>query len=266
MSGISHDVTKRREYVLLLDVKNGVPNGDPDTGAAPRMDSETGKGLISDVCQKRKIRDFVQIAKGNAPGNEIYIREGNVLNREHGKAYAALGFRDNEDGNEEKGKEKGNEEKKALPKTAVADAKEWMCQNYWDIRTFGAVMDTGKEKCGTVRGPMQVTFAESIDPIMPTEHKLTRLVVTKEEDEEKQRTFGQKFAIPYALYRSHIFFSPHHAAISGFSEADHELFVQALRNMFEHDHSASRGEVHTQALFIFEHDTALGASPFAQTL
>lgn len=241
-------VKKRYEFVLLFDVENGNPNGDPDAGNMPRIDAETGLGLVTDVCLKRKIRNYVDIAKSDMEGYDIYVREGSVLNTQHRKAYKAMDL---------------EPESKKLPKE-VEQAKKlthFMCQNFFDIRAFGAVMST-EVNCGVVRGPVQINFARSIDPIIQQEVTITRMAVTSEKDaEKKDREMGRKFVVPYALYRVEGYISAFLADKTGFSEDDLELFWDALINMFDHDHSAARGKMSSRKLFVFEHETALGNSP-----
>lgn len=249
----------RYDFVLLFDVKNGNPNGDPDAGNLPRLDAETGKGLVTDVCLKRKVRNFVAMtnevdqnetfaAKLNGKKrNEIYVREKAVLNNQHKRAYVAHGL---------------TPEEKKLPKD-VQKAREvigWMCANFFDIRSFGAVMST-EVNSGQVRGPVQMTFSRSVDPIVTSEHSITRMAVTNEKDLEKERTMGRKFTVPYGLYRAHGFVSAHLARQTGFDEDDLDLFFKALEQMFEHDRSAARGEMATQGLFVFNHESELGNAP-----
>lgn len=235
------DLTKRYDFVLLFDVQDGNPNGDPDAGNLPRIDAETGMGLVTDVCLKRKVRNYVQLS-----GKDIFIKEKAVLNTLIDEAHEQESVRK---------KEKGE-------KTEAARA--WMCLKYYDIRTFGAVMSTGKN-AGQVRGPIQMTFARSVEPIVALEHSITRMAVTTEADAEKQsgdnRTMGRKYTIPYGLYCSHGFVSAHLANQTGFSEEDMNLFWEALQNMFEHDRSAARGMMSTRGLYVFEHSTALGNAP-----
>lgn len=252
-------IQNRYDFVLLFDVKDGNPNGDPDAGNLPRVDAESGHGLVTDVALKRKVRNFVamkyaadqdgQDGKGDLAGNrfEIYVREKAVLNRQHQRAYAAYDL---------------TPEAKKLPKNEQ-DARRvrgWMCKNFYDIRTFGAVMTT-EVNAGQVRGPVQITFARSIDPVVSSEHSITRMAVTNEADLEKERTMGRKFTIPYGLYRAHGFVSAHLAGETGFDEDDLDLLWEALRNMFEHDRSAARGEMNTRGLFVFKHDSPLGNAP-----
>lgn len=253
-----NSIDKRYEFVLLFDVTNGNPNGDPDAGNAPRMDPETGKGFVSDVCLKRKIRDFVTLVKTDKEtktpeeGYDIYVKIGGVLETAHREAYKVLGL---------DVKEKKN-------KSNVEKARDWMCQKYFDIRTFGAVL-TLEINCGQVRGPVQIAFAQSIEPITPLEQSIVRKAVATEKEAEKQitkhgqvtGTFGRKEIVPYALYEAHGFISPFLAGDTGFSEDDLELLWDALKMMFEHDHSASRGEMATRKLIVFEHDKPLGRAP-----
>ena len=242
----------RLDFILLFDVINGNPNGDPDAGNAPRIDPETGHGLVSDVCLKRKIRNFVTLAKTNEgtgepePGYDIYVKDKAVLNQQHQKAYDAKGLDP-----KAKGKEKAGQ---------VSEARAWMCQTFFDIRTFGAVMST-EVNCGQVRGPVQFTFSRSVDPIVSLEQSITRMAVTNERDLEKERTMGRKEIVPYALYTLHGFISPHLACDTGFSKADLDLLWQALQMMFEHDRSAARGEMASRRLIIFEHESKLGNAP-----
>lgn len=235
----------RFDFVLLFDVRNGNPNGDPDAGNSPRIDPETGHGLVSDVALKRKLRNFIVLARSDAEGNpqpgfDIYVKERAVLNRQHGRAYEALGL-----------------DAKKPPEGAVDKARAWMCQTFFDIRMFGAVMTTGVN-CGQVRGPVQLTFARSVEPIVSLEQSITRMAVTREEDLAKERTMGRKEIVPYGLYRAHGFVSPHLARQTGFDGADMDLLLEALQKMFEVDHSAARGEMSTRRLVVFQHESALG--------
>jgi CRISPR-associated protein Csd2 len=258
---MSTPVTNRHEFVLYFDVANGNPNGDPDAGNMPRLDPETNQGLVSDVALKRKVRNFVALAKGDAPGHEIYMSEGATLNNQHKKAWAAKMPEVTKD-----------EEFKKLPKDQQKsrDLTAWMCANFWDIRTFGAVMTTGVN-AGQVRGPVQFTFARSVEPILPLEISITRMAATTEKDAEDKggRTMGRKHIVPYGLYRAHGFVSAplarHPAKGTGFSEDDLELLWQALTQMFDHDRSAARGEMATRKLIVFRHDSALG-NAHAQSL
>jgi CRISPR-associated protein Csd2 len=251
-------LTNRYDFVLLFDVKDGNPNGDPDAGNLPRMDAETGHGLMTDVSLKRKVRNFVGMAKGEQPPYEIYVKEKAVLNNQHKRAYVGIGREELLAGDDKK--RKGGD--------AVDDARQWMCRNFFDVRTFGAVMSTGIN-CGQVRGPVQLTFARSIDPIIAQEHSITRMAVATEAEAEKQegdnRTMGRKHTVPYGLYMAHGFVSSFLAKQTGFSEEDLGLLWQALSQMFEHDRSAARGEMTTRGLYVFKHDSELGNAP-AHTL
>ncbi len=248
--GLNH----RYDFVLLFDVKDGNPNGDPDAGNLPRLDAETGHGLVTDVCLKRKVRNFVGMTKGEQPPFEIYVKEKAVLNAQHKRAYVAIGREDALEGDTKK--RKGGD--------AVEEAKKWMCANFFDVRTFGAVMSTGIN-CGQVRGPVQLTFARSIDPVITQEHSITRMAVATESEAEKQegdnRTMGRKHSVPYGLYRCHGFVSAFLARQTGFSDDDLELFFTALCQLFEHDRSAARGEMTTRGLYVFKHASELGNAP-----
>lgn len=247
-------LTNRYDFVLLFDVKDGNPNGDPDAGNLPRMDAETGHGLMTDVSLKRKVRNFVGMAKGEQPPYEIYVKEKAILNNQHKRAYVGIGREELLAGDDKK--RKGGD--------AVDDARQWMCRNFFDVRTFGAVMSTGIN-CGQVRGPVQLTFARSIDPIIAQEHSITRMAVATEAEAEKQegdnRTMGRKHTVPYGLYMAHGFVSSFLAKQTGFSEDDLKLLWQALAQMFEHDRSAARGEMTTRGLYVFKHDSELGNAP-----
>jgi CRISPR-associated protein Csd2 len=238
-------INNRYDFVLLFDVKDGNPNGDPDAGNLPRVDPETGNGLVTDVCLKRKVRNYVQLVNKGV-GYDIFIKEKGVLNNLIAEAHKEEGV---------KSKEKGE-------KTEVA--RQVMCRKYYDVRTFGAVMSTG-ENAGQVRGPVQLTFARSIDQVMPLEYSITRMAVATEAEAEKQqgdnRTMGRKFTVPYGLYRCHGFISAPFAAQTGFKEDDLKLFWDALLMMFEHDHSAARGQMATRKLVVFKHDSAMGNHP-----
>lgn len=277
----------RYDFVLLFDVTNGNPNGAPDAGNLPRLDSETGNGLVTDVCLKRKIRNYVSLVRpqvedespsnfsdtgSNTPLHHIFVREKGILNQEIEKAYkmsstvkASL---------EAWEAWKKDKKKAAKPERHYEDlARDWMCFNFFDVRTFGAVMTTGdkqdagsddskiKKTAGQVRGPVQLTFAKSIDPIFPLEHSITRMAVTNEKDLEKERTMGRKHTVPYGLYRTHGFVSAFLAKQTHFSEDDLALLWQALCQMFEHDRSAARGEMTTRGLYVFKHDSELGNAP-----
>lgn len=239
-------IQKRYDFVYLFDVQDGNPNGDPDAGNLPRIDPETGLGLVTDVCLKRKVRNFIQIIQPASATHDIFIREKAILNQMIDAAHE---------------QEKVQSKEKAADKTEAA--REYMCQRYYDVRTFGAVMTTG-QNAGQVRGAVQLTFARSIDPIFSLEHNITRMAVTNEKDAKEtgdNRTMGRKFTVPYGLYRCHGFISAHFAQQTGFSEDDLELFWQALINMFEHDRSAARGQMSARGLYVFEHNDALGNAP-----
>lgn len=257
---------RRHEFVLYFDVMNGNPNGDPDAGNMPRMDPETGKGLVSDVCLKRKIRNYVELAKGDEKQFRIYVTEGAILNEKHREAYIR----------EYPGDEKVAKAKELSPKSdeQALRIRDFMCDNFFDIRTFGAVLST-KINAGQVRGPVQLNFAQSVEPVLPLEISITRMAATSEqekkdrqqgdESDEKRgdkRTMGRKHIIPYGLYRAHGFVSAPLAAHpqkgTGFTEGDLELLFQALCDMFEHDRSAARGEMATRRLIVIRHATALG--------
>ncbi|HFD88289.1 MAG TPA: type I-C CRISPR-associated protein Cas7/Csd2 [Gammaproteobacteria bacterium] len=245
----------RYDFVLLFDVKDGNPNGDPDAGNLPRVDAETGKGLVTDVSIKRKVRNYVGLVKEEQPPFEIYVKEKAILNDQNRRAYVGIGREDLIADDGKKGRKGGD---------AVDDARTWMCRNFYDVRSFGAVMSTGIN-CGQVRGPVQLTFARSIDPVVAQEHSITRMAVATRAEAEKQegdnRTMGRKFTVPYGLYVAHGFISAHLANQTGFGEDDLELLWQALTNMFEHDRSAARGEMSTRGLYVFKHDSKLGNAP-----
>ena len=245
-------LANRYDFVLVFDVKDGNPNGDPDAGNLPRLDAESGHGLVTDVALKRKVRNFVGIVKKETPPFEIYIKEKAILNKTHERAYIAVGAEDELKGDGKKRKGKSD---------TVDLARKWMCKNFYDVRTFGAVMSTGVN-CGQVRGPVQLTFARSVDPVVALEHSITRMAVATEAEAEKQqgdnRTMGRKHTVPYGIYVAHGFVSAFLANQTEFSEEDLELFWQALENMFEHDRSAARGQMATRGLFVFRHASELG--------
>ncbi len=249
---MSKTLENRHEFVLLFDVQDGNPNGDPDAGNLPRVDPETGEGLVTDVCLKRKVRNYVGLKHEEQPPYEIYVKEKAVLNRQHERAYTALGF----DASAAEGKRTGGDK--------VEKARDWMCQNFYDVRTFGAVMSTGIN-AGQVRGPVQITFARSCGPVISLEHSITRMAVATEAEAEKQqgdnRTMGRKNTIPYGLYRAHGFVSAPLSQQTGFSEDDLKLLWEALQMMFEHDRSAARGLMSTRGLYVFRHDSKLGNAP-----
>ncbi len=268
----------RYDFVLLFDVKDGNPNGDPDAGNLPRLDAETGHGLVTDVSLKRKVRNFVamtreQVQRDPAEGEkrfEIYVREKAILNLQHQRAYSALKL-DPVDADPVEGeaveapKKKGARDKRKGTGDEVEKARAWMCQNFYDVRTFGAVMSLGVN-AGQVRGPVQLTFARSIEPVVALEHSITRVAVSTEGEAEKQqgdnRTMGRKHTVPYGLYRAHGFVSAFLSKPSpqgtGFDDADLALLWQALEQMFEHDRSAARGQMSTRGLYVFEHEGELG--------
>jgi CRISPR-associated protein Csd2 len=262
-------LANRHDFVLLFDVANGNPNGDPDAGNMPRLDPETNQGLVSDVCLKRKIRNYAELASDGVPGRAIYVRESSILNDQHRRAYVAL----------REGDEKATKDAKLNPKNdeEAVKLRNWMCANFFDVRTFGAVMSTGIN-CGQVRGPVQFSFARSIEPIVPLEISITRMAATNEkekterekggdegEERRENRTMGRKHIVPYGLYRAHGFISAKLAERTGFSDGDLDFLLEALANMFEHDRSAARGEMAVRKLIVFKHSNALGNAP-AHTL
>ncbi len=238
------ELKNRIDFVYMFDVQDGNPNGDPDAGNLPRVDAETGMGLVTDVCLKRKVRNYVQVARNQEDGYDIFIKEKAVLNTLIDKAHDDV------------------EVKTAKDKTEAA--RRFMCKNYFDIRTFGAVMSTGKN-AGQVRGPIQLTFARSVDPVATAEHSITRMAVATEKEADKQeggnRTMGRKATVPYGLYVCHGFVSANLAQQTGFSEDDLALFWEALKNMFDTDRSAARGLMSAQKLIVFKHDSMLGNAP-----
>lgn len=239
-------INNRYDFIIIFDVKDGNPNGDPDAGNLPRIDAETGMGLVTDVCLKRKVRNYIQLIKNTQKPYDIFVKEKAILNQMIDESHEQEGVKE---------KEKGD-------KTDAA--RKWMCKNYYDIRTFGAVMSTGKN-AGQVRGPVQFTFARSVEPIVALEHSITRMAVATEKEAEKQqgdnRTMGRKFTVPYGVYRAHGFISSHLASQTGFDQSDLDLLWEAIENMFEHDHSAARGEMNLRKLIVFKHDSALGNAP-----
>lgn len=251
---MSEPIKNRYDFVVLFDVENGNPNGDPDAGNMPRVDPETGYGLVTDVCLKRKIRNYVETLKEDDDHYRIYIKDGVPLNRSDAEAIQTLGI--------------DPDLKKAKKSDADIDRKlrDYMCDHYYDIRTFGAVMTTfvkGALNCGQVRGPVQLSFARSIDPVVPQEVTITRVAITTEADAEKKGTeMGRKHIIPYALYRAEGYVSANLARkTTGFSEEDLQLLWQAILNMFENDHSAARGKMAVRELIVFKHDSELGNAP-----
>ena len=267
MSETSPALTRRHDFVLFFDVTNGNPNGDPDAGNLPRLDPETNCGLVSDVCLKRKVRNFVELfpPQPNGKGYRIYVTEGAILNSKHREAFAAIRGDSDEVRTAKKLSPKGDDE--------AVKVRRWMCDNFFDIRAFGAVLSTGIN-AGQVRGPVQITFGRSVEPVLPLEIAITRMAATNEAEKTKRdaasnedertdnRTMGRKHIIPYGLYRAHGFVSAPLASDeikgTGFTEADLELLWVALRDMFEHDRSAARGEMATRKLIVFEHQSALG--------
>ncbi|HEB57668.1 MAG TPA: type I-C CRISPR-associated protein Cas7/Csd2 [Gammaproteobacteria bacterium] len=251
----------RYDFVYLFDVKDGNPNGDPDAGNLPRVDAETGHGLVTDVALKRKVRNYVYLTEDDKEPYRIYVKEKAILNLTQAEAYRAVNAEDQLEQDK-----KGHWKSKG--KGANEEARRWLCQNFFDIRAFGAVMSTGVN-CGQVRGPVQMTFGRSVEPIIASEHAITRMAVTTEAEAEKQegdnRTMGRKFTVPYGLYRAHGFVSAPLAEQTGFSDEDLELLWRALEQMFEHDHSAARGEMNARTLLVFRHEDRLGNAP-AHTL
>lgn len=248
-------IKNRYEFVVLFDVENGNPNGDPDAGNMPRVDPETGYGIVTDVCLKRKIRNYVEIAKENAKGFRIYIKDGVPLNQSDKEACDSVGV-------------EPDKLKEAKKKDENLDVKlrDFMCREFYDIRTFGAVMTTfvkGALNCGQVRGPVQMGFSRSIDPVLPQEVTITRVAITTEADAEKKGTeMGRKYIVPYALYRCDGYVSANLARkATGFSEEDLNLLWEAILNMFEHDHSAARGKMTVRELVVFRHESELGNAP-----
>lgn len=275
------NLANRYDFVLIFDVKDGNPNGDPDAGNMPRLDAESGHGLVTDVSLKRKVRNFVGLVKEQDVREpevgekrfEIYVREKAILNHQNQRAYSALNLAVAPEepaqeaietvANDAKKKKPAKEKRKGSA-DEVGQARKWMCQNFFDVRTFGAVMSTGVN-CGQVRGPVQLTFARSVEPIVSLEHSITRMAVATEAEAEKQqgdnRTMGRKHTVPYGVYIAHGFVSSFLAKQTGFGDADLELVFQALTQMFEHDRSAARGEMSTRGLYVFKHDSELGNAP-----
>jgi CRISPR-associated protein Csd2 len=240
-------IKNRYDFVFFYDVENGNPNGDPDAGNMPRIDSETGIGLVTDVCLKRKIRNYVDLTREGKKGYRIYVQQGVVLNERNNEAYQNLGL-------------------KSLPKKLPKKLEDqiavtkFMCDNFYDIRTFGAVMTT-EVNCGQVRGPVQLCFSQSVEPIMPAEMSITRMAVTNEKDRDKERTMGRKEYVPYGLYRLEGFISASLAEKTGFTNEDLDLLWEALMNMFESDRSAARGLMTSRELIVFKHESKLGNAP-----
>ena len=281
-----NQLANRYDFVLIFDVKDGNPNGDPDAGNMPRLDAESSHGLVTDVSLKRKVRNFVGLVKDQDQRDpvdgekrfEIYVREKAVLNLQHERAYSALKMAVAPEEQAQVATENVAEaslavdakkkpvkkEKRKGSADEVGQARDWMCQNFFDVRTFGAVMSTGTN-CGQVRGPVQITFARSVEPVVALEHTITRMAVTTEGEAEKQdgdnRTMGRKHTVPYGVYVAHGFVSSFLAKQTGFGEDDLELLWQSLAQMFEHDRSAARGEMSTRGLYVFKHDSELGNAP-----
>lgn len=257
------NLKNRHDFVLIFDVQDGNPNGDPDAGNLPRVDPETGHGIVTDVCLKRKVRNFVQLTKNSSNGYDIFVKEKAILNQLIEGAYEALEI-DLEEPPTDEADGKKRKEKGVGQGSEVGKARAEMCKEYFDIRAFGAVLSTGAN-AGQVRGPVQLTFGRSVDPVVTLEHCITRMAVATEAEAEKQsgdnRTMGRKNTIPYGVYVAHGFVSAHLAAQTGFSNDDLELLWDALCNMFEHDRSAARGLMSTCKLIVFEHDNALGRAP-----
>lgn len=257
-------IVNRHDFVLIFDVANGNPNGDPDAGNLPRLDPETNHGLVSDVCLKRKIRNYVELARGGQDGFHIYVEDGSILNDKHREAYRAL----------RPGDAKVDKDAKLNPKDDVeaSGLRDFMCENFFDVRTFGAVMSTGVN-CGQVKGPVQMTFASSVEPIVPVEVSITRMAATNEAEKKQRaegedsdqrrdnRTMGRKHIVPYGVYVAHGFVSAKFAERTGFSQGDLDLLFEAIGNMFEHDRSAARGEMTTRKLVVFRHSNPLGNAP-----
>lgn len=259
MSSVINDIGRRHDFVLYFDVTDGNPNGDPDAGNLPRVDPETMQGLVTDVCLKRKVRDFVDLVHGDEGRFKIYVQDkGIALNTQHQRAYDAMEM-----------KSTGTKQKRA----DVEKARAWMCQNFYDVRMFGAVMTTGVN-CGQVRGPIQITFARSQDPVVPLDVSITRVAITRPEDAEvvaggegegvsggKRTEMGRKALVPYGLYRAHGFYNPYLAQQTGVQEDDLTLFWQALQKMWEYDRSASRGFIACRGIYVFTHENGLGNAP-----
>lgn len=252
---MSEPIKNRYEFVILFDVENGNPNGDPDAGNMPRVDPDTGLGLVTDVCLKRKIRNYVETVKEGAQDFRIYVKENIPLNRSDLESFSALGVT-----------EANVKEKKKADRDLDKNLRDWMCKNFYDIRTFGAVMTTFAKNslnCGQVRGPVQLSFAHSVEPVVPQEVTITRVAITTEADAERKGTeMGRKYIIPYGLYRCEGYVSANLARkTTGFSEEDLQLLWEAILNMFEHDHSAARGKMAVRELIVFKHNCELGCAP-----
>lgn len=252
-------MNNRYDFIYLFDATDANPNGDPDAGNLPRVDTESGQGLITDVCLKRKVRNFIEVLKKDTGNYRIYVKEKGVLMRAHDEAYVAIKEEGKEQSETKAGKRKGSGDE-------VEAARAWMCQNFYDVRTFGAVMSLATN-CGQVRGPIQLSFSRSVDPIVISEHAITRMAVATEREATAQqgdnRTMGRKFTVPYGLYRCHGFVNPFLADQTGFSDEDLEFFFTALENAFQFDQSAARpaGSMSPRGLLVFKHDSALGKAP-----
>ncbi|NTX11068.1 type I-C CRISPR-associated protein Cas7/Csd2 [Myxococcus sp. CA056] len=257
------ELKNRHDFVLLFDVQDGNPNGDPDAGNLPRIDPETGHGLVTDVSLKRKVRNFIQLTQEKKPGFDIFVKEKAILNVSINDAYKGLGIDLNEKPKVEKDGKKRDNKGKAQG-SEVEQGRVWMCKTFFDVRTFGAVMSTGAN-AGQVRGPVQLTFARSVSPIVSQEHSITRMAVATEAEAEKQggdnRTMGRKNTVPYGLYRAHGFISPHLARQTGFNSTDLELLFKSFANMFELDRSAARGLMAMRKVIVFKHGSELGNAP-----
>jgi CRISPR-associated protein Csd2 len=249
-------IKNRYDFILVFDVQDGNPNGDPDAGNLPRLDPETGLGLVTDVCLKRKVRNYVLLTQAGKEGFDIFVKERAILNIEIDNGYKAAGLDAKAAKEAKKKKDKSQERREE-----IAKARQKMCELFYDIRTFGAVLSTGAN-AGQVRGPVQITFGRSVDPIVTLEHSITRIAVTSEDDARSKETeMGRKHTVPYGVYVAYGFVSPYLAAQTGFSEEDLEILWRSLTDMFEHDRSAARGMMSTRGLIIFKHDSALGNAP-----
>ena len=249
--GVHLDPARKHDFAFLFDVRDGNPNGDPDAGGMPRIDPETMQGLVTDVAIKRKIRNMVALLSQGKPGYDIYVEAGVALNAQHERAYAALGL----------------QAERSAKSADQEQARQWMCQTFYDVRMFGAVMTTGKALCGRVQGPVQLSFSRSVGPVLAQEHALTRVTQTRQEDIDKGESteMGNKHAIPYGLYLGYGHFSAPLARRTGVSPADLDMLWQAFTLMFEHDRAAGRGEITLRGLYVFTHHDAFGSTP-AQAL
>jgi CRISPR-associated protein Csd2 len=258
---MTNTIQNRYDFVLLFDVKDGNPNGDPDAGNMPRMDPETGNGLVTDVCIKRKVRNYVQLVKKDEDKSKIFVKEKAILNKQIREEFENIGIDLNEPPSDKKDGDK-RKTKGTAQGSEIDKGRDSMCKSYYDIRAFGAVLSTGAN-AGQVRGPIQITFARSVEQIVPLEHSITVCAARMEEKsiEAQIGIQGRKFTVPYALYRCHGFISASLAEQTGFNEADLNLFWEAMSNMFEHDHSAARGQMATRKLIVFKHDSPMGNGP-----